>query len=65
MTWKDKTTIEAVQKYMRMFVGLVFFALLMWMLASQRVDIDTVVKVLLGTLTGHMFGQAAVQSKQP
>lgn len=63
MAWKDKATIEAVAQYLRLLTGLVLFALLIWMFADNRIDFDTLLKVLLGTLTMDRFGQALASKR--
>lgn len=58
MAWKDEATLRAVAQYLRLVVGVVLVALLVWMFANQRVDLETVIKALVGLLAVDKLGMA-------
>lgn len=58
MAWKDPKTLNAVAQWMRLVVGLVLVVLLIWMFANARIDLETVVKALVGLLAVDKIGMA-------
>lgn len=63
MAWKDPEFQKAVAFYLRLFMGFALACLLVWMFANERVDLDSVIRVLIGMLTIDRLG-AAITTKR-
>jgi len=58
MAWKDPATLQAIAQYLRLVVGLVLIGILVYMFANQRVDLETVIKALIGLLAVDKLGMS-------
>lgn len=56
MAWKEEKTLKAVAQYLRLVVGGVLLVILLYMFVNERVDLETVVKTLLGLLAVDKVG---------
>jgi len=65
MAWKDPNTIAAVQQYVRIVTGVALAVILLWMLVGRHIDIDTVLRVLLGLLALDRGVMAVVSKHRP
>lgn len=63
MAWKDEATLRAIAQYLRLIVGLVLVGILVWMFANQRVDLETVLKALVGLLAVDKLGMAVASRR--
>jgi hypothetical protein len=48
--FSDPKVVNAVEMYIRLAVGTAFMAVLLYMFATERIDIDAVVKAVLSLL---------------
>jgi hypothetical protein len=58
MVWKDPETMRAIAMYIRLAVGAIFVLMLVWMAGNDRIDVETVIKAILGLLAVDKFGMA-------
>lgn len=58
MAWKDPKTLNAAAQWMRLIIGVVLVELLIWMFANDRIDLETVIKALVGLLAVDKIGMA-------
>lgn len=62
--WNDPKTVEAFRQYMRILAGVAFFAVLLYMLIVDRIDVKSILSVFAGLSGAERIGQALVNRQQ-
>lgn len=58
--WRDPATIQAAKMWLRLFVGLAFAIILLYMLAVGRIDPTALIKAMAGIQAINQLGQGAI-----
>lgn len=60
MAWKDESTKQAVQFYMRLFIGLVLALIAIYMALAGRIEIRELLAIVTAILSIDRLGHAII-----
>jgi len=63
MAWRDEATLKAAAQWLRLVTGAILVGLLIWMFADSRIDLETVIKALIGLLAVDRVGMAVTAKR--